>query len=735
MANLGDIVVGIGANTGALKRGLRSAEKDIVRFTSKSKTSLKGMGKGFLAMAGAATAAAAAFTAFRVVRGAVDEFIKFEDALLDLKKVLNDSEGDVEQYIGTVDELSDRFATSATEVLQGAANFKQAGFTVQEAFKLQETALTSARISELSVVESSELLISTLKGFDAPVEDATKILDGLNEVSNKYATSLGQLGRGMAEIAPIAKEMGFTYAETAGFLTPVIEVFRSGTEAGNALKISFLNLTSSQSRVLEGLHKLEVDQEDANGEMKTGRQIVMEVARAWHTLSDSQKPVVAALLAGKRQAARFSVAIRDMAKNMEIAETFNNALGSSQKELDTRMQSTGAKIDRMRIAWRKLQREVGGAVAPAIVELSKTLKDLFRSMEDSKAIDTLGSSLNDLILGFKLLIKVAIQLKNVIMLPFDAVDLVVDKTISKVKELARITSNIFKSITGIGDKVASQTQTIRLFVGPPEFVGPPAPFIGPPEPFVGPPEPQKSITAAAPGTNIKDIKKEAERDMKSIKKTAKETFNSLQTQTTAFTSTLQNTVDSAMQDLGNSMGDLMFDAWNNDMDSFSEKFRGFIKGIEKMIFNALGQAVTQKFITPFINSALGLSGGTNTPALPGVLGGGPTRPGSGGGSFLSGAIGIGKALLGFHQGGIVTMHNGGIKADERLAKLQIGEGVLSRKDMRNIGGATGFNNLRSGGGMTINVPVSIQGGTNDRIAFELQRNIEAVVIKTIKEFV
>lgn len=154
------------------------------------------------------------------------ESIKFEDAMLDLQKVMSDADGDAKQFTDTAKALSDRFGVSAAEVLQGAANFKQAGFTIKESFELQKIALETATVSQLSVAESSELLVSALKGFKAPASEAGRLTDILNVISNKYATSLKQLGIGMADFSPIAKKMNLSFEETAGLLTPVIEVFR-----------------------------------------------------------------------------------------------------------------------------------------------------------------------------------------------------------------------------------------------------------------------------------------------------------------------------------------------------------------------------------------------------------------------------------------------------------------------------------------------------------------------------
>lgn len=811
MANLGNLFVTIGADTRALKRSLQSANQSMVAFTNKSSKTLTGINKQFLILAGAATAAAVAIKGIQFVKGSINEFIKFENALLDLKKVLSDSEGDVEQYIGTVDRLSDQFATSAAEVLQGAANFKQAGFTIQESFKLQEKALTAARISELSVIQSSELLISVLKGFNAPVSDATRLLDGLNQVSNKFATSLGQLGLGMAGVAPIAKEMGFSFAETAALLTPIIEVFRSGTEAGIAMKTSLIRITSGQSRVVEGLRRLGIEQQKVNGQMKTGKEILTEVMKAWSSVDASQKPVIAALLVGSRQAARFSVAIRDMGLNLKITKEFNNSLGSAQKELDIRMASTEVRVDKMRVAWQNVQRDIGSLIAPALIDLSERLTEVFKSMRNSEALDTFGSLLGDLVQGIKITIDAFVILKNIITLPFDAANVAIDVTLGKIKSMSLAVENFGRSLLGL-DKKFGQDITDKSLQGAKGLALPgkgakPIKLPGSESGNTiggirvlsddildfathvrkvtrtdlealkikigevtqamkagafqkGDDSPFKFVKQLVTdfekqkGAPIKKQKEDAERLRQSLR-TPIEIFNEevakvkimpfldsdnqqraiakLQKDYEAATknmakntSLFANTVATVLQTTGNAMGELMFNAWEGDMKSFSESFRGFVKGLNRIVFNALGQAATQKFIAPFINSILGTGGGTASAA-----------------SKVSGGSSTGLLkLLGFHNGGVVTMHNGGVvamhngglKADERLAKLQTGEGLLSRRDMANIGGVQGFNNLRKNGntGMTINVPVTVEG--NNRLSVTLQRNVEKIVLKTVREF-
>ena len=147
--------------------------------------------------------------------------IEFEGAVIDLQKVIGDEGNAMQGAIDTALELSNAYGTSATDVLQSAANFKQAGFDIEGSLILTKSALDLMIAGDVEASAASELLIATLKGFNAPAEEAARVVDILNAVSNEYATNVNELAIGMAELSPIASTMGFSFEETAGILTPV----------------------------------------------------------------------------------------------------------------------------------------------------------------------------------------------------------------------------------------------------------------------------------------------------------------------------------------------------------------------------------------------------------------------------------------------------------------------------------------------------------------------------------
>lgn len=343
--------------------------------TDKTGTTITGIGRGledlsapiagatkkFLLLEGAIIALGAAFAG-----KAFAESVKFESALLDLQKVLGEGEGDASDYTEEVDRLALKFGESANEILAGAADIKQAGFTVAEAMKLQEDALTAAVISELSVEEATTLMIRSLKGFKAEASDATRILDLFNEVSNKNATNVRELANGFAEFAPVAQKLGLTFEEANALLVPIIETFGSGAEAGNALKIALTSLIVPTGPAADELDRLGISVRDSSGQLRKGRDVTFELIEAMSKLAPTQQIATLSIIAGERQAARLSETFGNQAKVLKILKEQTTATGSAQKEFNIRIAATEKQIDKAGVAFNIMARTIGDRFKPEL---------------------------------------------------------------------------------------------------------------------------------------------------------------------------------------------------------------------------------------------------------------------------------------------------------------------------------------------------------------------------------
>lgn len=339
----------------------------------------------------AVMALATAYGTYAVVKAS-----EFETAQIDLNKVLNEGDPAIGTFTAGVMELSEQYGVSSAAILQGIANFKMAGFTAKEAADLQKSALDLVIAGDVEASRASEILISSLKGFNATAAEAPRYIEALNNVSNNYAANLNQLSEGMSRVAPILKIMGFSFEEGTGLLTPMIEVFRDGGVAADALKTGLVKLVDDSKPVTDALKALGVSQFDLNGQMRSGKDIFYDVANAFTTLDENQKLVFASQLFGIEQAPKLVTVFDNIAKVNAITATAMEVTGSVAKEVGLRLESMAVQGEILKTSFDNLAIAIGAKINMQLGGLAAGSSDVlqaFRKIVDSGGLDAFFEAL------------------------------------------------------------------------------------------------------------------------------------------------------------------------------------------------------------------------------------------------------------------------------------------------------------------------------------------------------
>ena len=347
-------------------------------------------GAGLAAAAITATGAAVTGLVGAGLKQAYDQSVAFEGAMIDLQKVLGDQPEAMAAAKEAALEMSNQYGRSSQDILQSTAGFVQAGFEIEESLQLVRNSLDLMIAGDLQAADAKEVLIRSLKGFQAPASEAGRLVDILNEVSNRYATDVGKLAEGMARVSPIARQMGFSMEETAGLVTPIIEVFQSGSEAGRALRTSLLRITDDSKPVQEALRTLGVEQRDANGELRSGKAILFDVAEAFQELKPNQKSFIAGQIAGKEQSARFSTVLDNLEGVLGVTEAALGSAGSAAEEVSRRLDSAEVAIQRYQTAWQNLGIAIGDQFRESATDVVEGATDITNALQeavDSGALD------------------------------------------------------------------------------------------------------------------------------------------------------------------------------------------------------------------------------------------------------------------------------------------------------------------------------------------------------------
>jgi len=333
---------------------------------------------------------------------AFNESSKLQTATTELKKVIGDEVESLDAAKTAAKDLSNQYGESAASVLASTAIYKQAGFDINGSMTLAKDGMDLVIAGNLEASKASEILIASLKGFRAPAEDARRLIDILNEVSNNYATDIEQLGIGMAGISPIARTMGFSFEETAGIITPVIEIFRSGDEASRALKTGLLKLIDDSKPVSDALASIGVSQKDANGNLRSGKDILYDVAKAFQSLEEPQKLFITQQLVGIDQSARMVEVFNGLSKSTEITAVAMQAAGSAAKEVAERLKDPEVAVNRLKEGFSNLASSIGDEFQDAGVTAVDGFTSILNALErevDGGAFDPILDALSDFLEG------------------------------------------------------------------------------------------------------------------------------------------------------------------------------------------------------------------------------------------------------------------------------------------------------------------------------------------------
>lgn len=349
------------------------------------KAGFSGTAKAAAAVGAALAAISTAATALvaKGLKDAYDQSVRLNTAMVDLEKVLGDHPEQLDKAKVAAMELSNQYGISSEKIVNSIAGWVQAGYDIRDATQLAEESIALMYTSELDAAAATTTLTKIMKGFGLEVGEARGKLDAANEISNNYASSVGQLTEAMSRVAPIANAMGLSFEEMSSFLVPAIEKFQNGQRVGTAFAKILNNLVSDTSRVSDGLKTLGVSQRDANGDLRSGKDILYDVAKAFQDISPGQKTFVAQQLAGAEHSAKFLATMNSFDQVGSVYETAISSAGSVTEELQAQLDSSQKQLDRWDKSWENLSATIGDEFRVAATEAVKGGTAIVNALQES----------------------------------------------------------------------------------------------------------------------------------------------------------------------------------------------------------------------------------------------------------------------------------------------------------------------------------------------------------------
>lgn len=323
-------------------------------------------------------------TAYKAVYAGIRAITNgFKEALETLKAVDNELvtvrkvTGFDEYQMARVEEqayaVASRYGTSAADYTSSVAAFARAGYKDLSG-DLAELAEKTKIVGDTTADVAQQFLLSVDAAYKykGNIQALTAVLDGANEIDNKYATYIEKIAEGMGIVAPVAAQMHVGVDELAasiGTITAVTQ--RTGTEAARALRAIYLNIVGdTKTEIEEGVTW-------TTGEIEGLRDVVKLYAKdAWDAaqasggiidpmeaiaglsksvkdgiLTEAQLMEMVSDIGGKLRTSQLLALINNWDMYESMLADYNNAYGSAEKEIENAMDSWTRKSEVLKNTW------------------------------------------------------------------------------------------------------------------------------------------------------------------------------------------------------------------------------------------------------------------------------------------------------------------------------------------------------------------------------------------------
>ncbi|MEQ6355917.1 phage tail tape measure protein [Lysinibacillus sp. M3] len=191
-------------------------------------------------------------------------------------------------------------------------------------------AATEASGEDLALV--SNVVTSAINAYGMEASEASRVADVMAMSANKTAAGVGDLGYSFKYAAPVANTLGISLEELAAATGMLVDKGLAGEQAGTALRMSLVRLSSPPAEAEKALKKLNITAVDSNGKFKSLAQLSADWEKATAKLSDTQKVQYASTIFGTEAAtAMLSLFESGPKKLNDMTTALENSGGAAAK--------------------------------------------------------------------------------------------------------------------------------------------------------------------------------------------------------------------------------------------------------------------------------------------------------------------------------------------------------------------------------------------------------------------
>lgn len=265
---------------------------------------------------------------------------------------------------------------SADQIAEGFIELGKAGVTAQQIMDgIGEAMANLGAAGDIPLMESGQIITSTIQQFDLAAQDAVRVTDLLAGAANASIADITDIGVSLKYVGGVANAAGLTFEDTATAISLLAKAGIRGSTAGTSLRQMIVSLGGATGPAREALHELGIITEDGNNKFFTAEGRAKSLSQVFQILQSAtadltqkerlmylrtifnNRALSAASILTREGAAGFREMNKEMAKTTAAdvaAERLDNLSGDIEilrGNIETLMIEAGSPFQEMLRGW------------------------------------------------------------------------------------------------------------------------------------------------------------------------------------------------------------------------------------------------------------------------------------------------------------------------------------------------------------------------------------------------
>ena len=287
------------------------------------------------------------------MRQVYQNVVYIDSAMTELKKVTDETSGAYSKFLSEAGDRAKAVGSTVSDIVNATADYARLGYNLDDAKTLADVSAVYYNVGDDldSFTTATDNIVGTMKAFNLQADDAIGLVDKLNEVSNNYAVSSGDLGNILQRSASAMEAAGNTLDQTIALGTAMNSVLQSADTTGTTLKVLALRLRGASTElasmgeetdgVATSTSKLRAqiaaltnvdgsggfDILTDSGAFKSTYDIIQGIAKVYDRMSDVDQASLLELIAGKNRANGVAALLKQASQAEDVLQTSLNSSG------------------------------------------------------------------------------------------------------------------------------------------------------------------------------------------------------------------------------------------------------------------------------------------------------------------------------------------------------------------------------------------------------------------------